>query len=406
MVSDEESTMLTAITDRSNGCRVLINISGEIFESFEGTLARFPTSLLGNKRVRNRYYCSRTKQHFFERNRLCFESILYFYQSNGTLNCPFGISIDVFEQECCFFKLPNNFIDAMKRREGIFTDLLKPRDVKIKHLSFQQRIWNILENPSSSQAAWNFGLASMTIVILSIFTASLETIKTFESPKTMWSGIELSINIWFLVEYILRMVCCENKMKFLTGYMNMVDIAAVVPYFVILFMQSNALGSLLQIFKTLKFLRVCRLFRFSKHSKRLAVAGKIVQSCLGSFRLLLTCFAIVIVFGGAVLLILEETGPVGNDLFNSVPQGLWWCVQTLTTVGYGDMIPKTFSGRLFASCFMLLGVATISLPILTIVSQFARLYPKNIELVSNSGEEKVGGAGKYDLEIPGPGVRR
>ena len=253
----------------------------------------------------------------------------------------------------------------------------------------------MLENPNSSCAAWNLGLVSMIVVIISIFTASMETMQAFESSSRTWSTIELVINTWFLVEFVLRIICTENIKNFLKGYMNIVDMLAIVPYFFMLMMQWKSLGNFIQIFKTLKFLRVCRLFRFSKQSKRLAVAGKIIHSCLGSFRLLLTCFGIVTIFGGAVLLILED-----NDSFNSIPQGLWWGVQTLTTVGYGDVIPETVYGRTFACVFMLLGVAATSLPILTIVSQFVRLYPKNIELVSNSGEEKVGSGGREGIRIP------
>ena len=66
--------------------RIILNISGEIFETHESTLARFPTTLLGNKLARLQYFHS--DHHFFERNRMCFEAILHFYQSNGTLNFP------------------------------------------------------------------------------------------------------------------------------------------------------------------------------------------------------------------------------------------------------------------------------------------------------------------------------
>ena len=81
----------------------------------------------------------------------------------------------------------------------------------------------------------------------------------------------------------------------------------------------------------------------------------------------------------------------GHNDFDSIPACLWWCVQTFTTVGYGDVIPHTFGGRLFAACFMLLGAVTISLPILTIVSEFVRLYPKNVELMANSTDDNKGG---------------
>ena len=210
----------------------------------------------------------------------------------------------------------------------------------------------------------------------------------------MWSRIELSINVWFLFELSLRIIFCGDVIAFFKDWMNLIDILAIVPYFFILLVRSRRLNTLLDIFKTLKFLRVCRLFRFSKHSKRLKVAGKIIESCMGSFRVFLTCFCIGVVFGGTVLLNMEE----GSVDFDSIPTAVWWCVQTLTTVGYGDLIPRTLSGRLFACGFMLLGVVTTSLPILTIVTQFVRLYPKNIQLVS--GGEMVGGKRDEGLNIP------
>ena len=99
---------------------------------------------------------------------------------------------------------------------------------------------------------------------------------------------------------------------------------------------------------------------------------------------------------------MEQDTPGHGDI-DSIPACLWWCIQTLTTVGYGDVIPHTFGGRMLASGFMLLGVITISLPIMTMVSEFERLYPKNVELVSNTIEEEKGGhsgdVGKVNLPL-------
>ena len=94
-----------------------------------------------------------------------------------------------------------------------------------------------------------------------------------------------------------------------------------------------------------------------------------------------------------------EQDTLGHNDFDSIPACLWWCIQTLTTVGYGDVIPHTFAGRFLAACFMLLGAVTISLPILTIVSEFVRLYPKNVELVSNTIEANKGGHGGNGTKV-------
>ena len=128
----QQNSLYPVIRTSSKPRRVVINISGEIFETFFNTLARFPMTLLGDKRKWVKHYCQYKQQFFFERNRLCFESILFFYQSNGTLNCPMGVSIDLFEQECRFFELPRKFIDQMKRDEGTYYTFFLARDLPIE----------------------------------------------------------------------------------------------------------------------------------------------------------------------------------------------------------------------------------------------------------------------------------
>ena len=243
-------------------------------------------------------------------------------------------------------------------------------------------------------------MMSLSMVWVSIITASVETIPVLQSKgASHWSIMEHSINIWFTFELVLRASFTQNISTFLRSSMNIIDILAVVPYFLLLFAQLDTLAKLIRVFKTLKFLRVCRLFRFTKHSKRLIVAVKILQRCFGDFRLLFTCLLIVLFLGGTVIHLVEQTA-TGDGDFDSIPASLWWCVQTLTTVGYGEFVPQTFAGRVLASFYMLVGVATISLPILTIVSEFVRLYPKNVELISNCGKENIGAGGKNESGVP------
>ena len=354
--------------------RVLLNISGEIFETYEETLTRFPETLLGNKSNLRFYYCSETDQHFFDRNRLCFDAILYFYQSNGTLNCPPGIKIPVFEAECRYFELPDEIINRMKRKEGIIFDLDHNEIINGKPI-FKTQIWNLLENPNTSRAAWMFGIFSISMIWVSIIIAFLETMPRFQFDAN-FVVIELVLNIWFLIEFILRFIFSKSKFEFVQGVMNWLDVFAVIPPFLVLLFQSHADG-LFGMFKTLKIMRVMRLFRLSRHSRRLKVVGIILKSSLGNFKLLMLCLIMSIFLGGTIVYYSERyCGHIG---FTSIPQGLWWGVQTITSVGYGDLIPTTIFGKTFACCFMLFGALTISLPVVTIVSQFMALYPKNID---------------------------
>ena len=98
--------------------RVVLNVSGEIYETFERTLARFPSTLLGKQRTRNRYYEEERGEYFFDRNRECFSYILFYYQSNGMLRCPLDVNVRVFEEECKFFRIPQYSINSMKEGRG------------------------------------------------------------------------------------------------------------------------------------------------------------------------------------------------------------------------------------------------------------------------------------------------
>ena len=103
--------------------RITFNVSGERFETFELTLQRFPDSLLGKRESRLPFYSSHSEQYYFNRNKKCFENILFFYQSYGTLRCPDGFELEDFEEECKFFELPSEKIQAMKLEAGILPNL-------------------------------------------------------------------------------------------------------------------------------------------------------------------------------------------------------------------------------------------------------------------------------------------
>ena len=137
-------------------------------------------------------------------------------------------------------------------------------------------------------------------------------------------------------------------MVFVTGFMNWIDTISVVPYFVILLVPSIRAEQLLGVLKTLKFLRVIRLFRLSKHSRRLKVVVYILKSNMGNFKSLMLCLFIIILIGASFIYLMEQTTAVPHPDMTSIPQCFWWGVQTITSVGYGDIIPATICGRVFS----------------------------------------------------------
>lgn len=358
--------------------RIVINVSGEVFETFEETLDRFPKTLLGGRTKRNKFHCETKTRLYFDRNRICFEAILYYYQSKGMLKCPFGVPVEIFEEECRYFELPGNEIDKMRKNEGFLFDNNKV--VKKVAYSCKGKVRNFLEHPDSSRGAKIFGIFSLIAVWISIITTNFETIDYFaeSSWKERCYVIEFCLHLYFLIELAMRAVFSENKGRFFSNALNLIDIIAVMPYFILLVAKTNKSTKLVGL-KALKVMRVVRLFRLSNHSRRISVVMKILRSSLQNFTVLCLGFTVVVFLGATCIYYLEHGAARNKNVFTSIPECIWWSVQTISSVGYGDMVPDTIAGRLFACSFMLFGAATISLPVLTIIAEFISLYGKNIE---------------------------
>ena len=136
------------------------------------------------------------------------------------------------------------------------------------------------------------------------------------------------------------------------------------------------------------------------------MAGKVLKSCDRDFKVLLLCIFIIITLGGSLIFYAESTFHGIESPFESVPASFWWSIQTITTVGYGDLVPITHLGRIITCGFMLVGVATLALPILTIVLQFVTLYPKNIQMATQSATEHVGGSSSPSMTRALKPIRR
>lgn len=358
--------------------RVRINISGEIFETYRDTLIRFPRTLLGEYDEIKYYYVECYNEYFFDRCRQCFGAIIFFYQSNGILSCPLNVNVDIFVKECEFFKIPYSFIVQMKIKEGKLPHLDEDEKIQVNIPRIQTELWFLLDYPESSEFARIYALISSCVIVISILCACLETIPNLHESKCFdeLAIVELVTNIFFLVELVLRFLASPSKKNFIQSILNWIDASVSIPYFAVpLF--SNKVVINIGFLRILKFVRVMRLFRLSKHSKRLKVVGEIIKSSIPDFQLLLLCFGIAIIFGGSFVYFTEKADDTTD--FISIPSAFWWAIQTVTTVGYGDIVPQTVLGRLVAAMYSILGVMTLSLPVLAIVTKFVMFYERNVE---------------------------
>ena len=271
-----------------------------------------------------------------------------------------------------------------------------------------------MEYPESSMAARLIALLSVIVILLSIVVFCLETLPQFRHyhsrnmsyPAANTSDtvvaemfveddiprqddpffvIETVCIVWFTSELIIRFAACPDHLAFFRNIMNVIDLLAIVPYFIALgtFLaeeggQSNNQAMSFTVLRVIRLVRVFRIFKLSRHSKGLQILGQTIHASMRELGLLIFfLFICVVLFSSAVYF--AEAGGEHASHFDSIPHAFWWAVVTMTTVGYGDMYPTSEWGKLVGSMCAIAGVLTIALPVPVIVSNFNYFYHREID---------------------------
>ncbi|KAJ8399932.1 hypothetical protein AAFF_G00406620 [Aldrovandia affinis] len=384
--------------------RLTINVSGMRYETQLRTLAQYPDTLLGDPRRRLRYFDPLRNELFLDRNRACFDAVLYFYQSGGRLRRPANMPLDIFMDELMFYELGEEIIARFKEDEGF----PKVEERPLPTNEVQRYLWMLFEHPESSSGARIIAIISVMVIVVSIVIFCLETLPEFKHEKEQYTYqphphnpnatililpafspfqdpffvVETICICWFSFELLMRFTCSPSKMHFFKDVMNIIDFTAILPYFITLGTElAKSKGATpamsLAIVRVIRLVRVFRIFKLSRHSKGLQILGQTLRASLRELALLIFFLFIgVILFSSAIYF--AEADHKGSS-FTSIPEAFWWAVVTMTTVGYGDMCPETVWGKLVGSMCAIAGVLTISLPVPVIVSNFSYFYHRETE---------------------------
>ncbi len=215
-----------------------------------------------------------------------------------------------------------------------------------------------------------FNLFSFATIFVSIFVNTLETLPNLsQNQKVFLKVIEWSCVTFFLIEYLLRILVARNKIKFVFSLYGIIDLLSIVPSLLLI---SNAFTSLrvLRIFSLFRIFRLLRFISATQHLKRSIFAAK------GELFLFFILSTILLYFSSAGIYVFEhEAQP---EKFSSVFHSFWWSVITMTTVGYGDIVPITIGGKIF-SCFMIfIGVSFVAVPTGILSASLAQVKIKKV----------------------------
>lgn len=199
-----------------------------------------------------------------------------------------------------------------------------------------------------------FDLIVMAIVVVSLLGFSLETLPDLsETTRARLLWLELATVIWFSVEYGLRLWVATPRRSYALSFFGLVDLLAILPYFLALGIDARALRSL----RLLRLVRILKLARYSAAARRFHRALRMAKE-----EIALYLAAILILLYLAAVGIHQCESELQPEAFGSIFHCLWWAVVTLTTVGYGDVYPITPGGRLFTFLMLLVGLSVISVP--------------------------------------------
>lgn len=217
-----------------------------------------------------------------------------------------------------------------------------------------------------------FDIILISAIILSVIVVILDSVNSYQIKYgSFLYAAEWFFTILFTVEYILRLISVRRPWRYALSFFGVIDILSIVPTYASLFIPG------VQYLLTVRILRLLRIFRVLKLTEYITEAQTLKKALVGSAKkigvFILAVLTLVTVIGSLIYVIEgEENG------FKDIPTSIYWAIVTLTTVGYGDLSPKTGLGQLFASIVMILGYGIIAVPTGIVTVEMSKLNDKRV----------------------------
>ena len=219
---------------------------------------------------------------------------------------------------------------------------------------------------ADTRAGRSFDIALIIAIVASITVVSLDTVESIANRHhALLTAAEWFFTVLFSIEYLLRLICVQNRLRYATSFFGIIDLLSVLPTYASLLIPGAESLLLLRALRLLRIFRVFKLARFLSEERALRASLYAARARIGVF---LVTALIAIVLMGATMYLIE--GPESG--FTSIPVGMYWAVVTLTTVGYGDVTPQTALGQLLSVAMMILGYSLIIVPTGILSAELAR----------------------------------
>lgn len=219
---------------------------------------------------------------------------------------------------------------------------------------------------TATKAGQLFDTFLLWAILLSVILAVSESVVSIQLRYgTILRTMEWVITALFTIEYAVRIYSAKNRLRYIRSFYGIIDLLAIIPSFLSLLLAGPQYFLLL---RSLRFLRVFRIFKLARYVGEANVLARALRASREKITVFVVVVLTLVLIIGTAMYLIE--GPEHG--FVDIPISIYWAVVTLTTVGYGDLTPKTTLGQFLSAGVMILGYAIIAVPTGIVTTELSR----------------------------------
>ena len=233
--------------------------------------------------------------------------------------------------------------------------------------SFKQKVHEIIFEADTANGKL-FDVILLAAILLSIIGVMLESVDEIDKKyHELIMAFEWGFTILFTIEYFFRIYAVNRPLKYIFSFMGIVDLLAIIPTYLIFIFPAVHWMSVIRAIRLIRIFRIFKLSRYLRGAHTMQIA---LRSSRPKIIVFLLSVMLLVIILGTLMYIIESS--VRTNGFENIPNSIYWSIITLTTVGYGNIVPMTIFGKIVASFIMILGYGIIAVPTGIVTAEFSR----------------------------------
>lgn len=238
---------------------------------------------------------------------------------------------------------------------------------KNQPISFKNRLKHIVFE-TDTPAAKAFDVVLVVAILVSVLIVLLASVPAlWEKYEGLFIVLEWTVTVLFTIEYGMRVWLTRPSLKYVFSFYGLIDLLSTIPTYLSLFIPGSQ--SLLVI-RLLRVLRIFRILKMGRYISEARIIAEALKASIYKITVFIVTVLVLVTILGTMMYLIE--GSQTDSMFTSIPMSIYWAIVTLTTVGFGDIVPQTVLGQIMASIIMLMGYAIIAVPTGLVTAEFIR----------------------------------